>query len=145
MKDISIPAACKWIGAAVLAQWLAVPSMVRTLLLFMAADYATGLIAAIVRREVSSHVAWKGLAKKTCSLILLAVAHVAEKSAGLDVHAEQVLAIAFLVGEFISIIENAHRVGVPIPAPVVAALLAAKRLQPSATAEQLKALEEGQK
>lgn len=145
MKEsaVSVPAVAKWLGAIAVAQWLQIPGVVRALLFFMTADYVTGLAAAYVRRELSSAIGWRGLVKKTLVLILLLVAHVGEQSAGLNIHVEQIGAVGYIVSEFISIVENVARAGVPIPAQIVEALLAAKKLSKPATPEQLKALEDG--
>lgn len=141
MKELSLPAALKWLGAAIVAQWVQIPGPLQTLLVFMAADYATGLIVACQRKELSSSRGWYGLMKKLATLIFVGVAHRLEPM-GLHVHAEQIVIYGFIFTELISIVENVDRAGVPIPAPLVSALLAAKKLHRTATPEQMKALEQ---
>src|SRR4051812_14427200 len=135
MKTLSIPAALKWIGAGIAAQWVQLPGPLQTLLVFMAADYASGLLVAWQKKELSSDRGRRGLIKKVQVLILIGVAHWLEPLGLQHIHAEQIVIYGFLVTELISIVENAHRGGVPIPAPLVAALLAAKKLQKTATPE----------
>lgn len=105
------------------------------LLLLIAADYATGVIAsAIEAREgkgpgLSSAVGMKGLAKKVFILVMVAVAYRADVALG-DVIDLSVLGIPFDPGptilrdataffycanELLSLIENGGRIGVPFP------------------------------
>ena len=135
--SFNLPAACKWLAALVVAEWFHIPGTMRALVLFMLADYVTGVGTAIVRHELSSHVAWRGLIRKTMVLALLLLIKLAEKAAGLDLNIEQAGAIGYLVTEVISIVENLARAGVPVPSNVVAALLAAKQLNKTATQGQI--------
>jgi toxin secretion/phage lysis holin len=137
---VSIPAAGKWVAALVVAQWMQIPSAMRVLLVFMAADYVTGLAAAYVRREVASAAAWRGLVRKTLVIVLLVVLWVGDRVSGLDLRLAQAGAIGYIVGEFISIVENVAAAGVPVPAQVVSALLAVKKIQRPATDEEIAAL-----
>lgn len=145
MKEsaISIPAAGKWITAFAIAQWLRIPALVQVLLMFMAADYLTGLAAAYVRRELSSSAATRGLVRKALVVLLLVVLRIGGRVSGLELHLDQVGAIGYIVSEFISIVENVAKAGVPVPAQVVSALLAAKKLQRPATQAEIDALASG--
>lgn len=135
-----MPAAVKWLVALIAAEWLQVPGVMRALIVCMAADYVTGVGAAVVRRELSSHVAWRGLVRKTLVLVLLVLVRYAERSVGLDLNIEHVCAVGYLVTEFISIVENMARAGVPIPGNLVTVLLAAKKLHSKATPDQIEEL-----
>jgi len=135
--SFSLPAVCKWLAALVVAEWFHIPGAMRALVFFMLADYVTGVGAAIVRHELSSDVAWRGLIRKTMVLALLLLIRLAENAAGLSLNIEQAGAIGYLITEVISIVENLARAGVPVPASAVAALLAAKQLNKAATAEQI--------
>ena len=86
------------------------------LIIFMAVDYITGVMCAIVDRKLSSAVGFRGLAKKVLILMLVGVGHM------LDVHVignGSVLRTAviffYLSNEGISMIENACRLGLPVP------------------------------
>ena len=137
---LNIPAACKWLAAILIAEWLHVPGVMRALVFFMAVDYITGVGAAIVRREISSHIAWRGLVRKTLILVLLLAIRLGERAAGLGFNIEQVGSMGYLVTEVISIVENLAQAGVPIPANVVAALLAAKQINRPATQDEIEQL-----
>jgi len=127
----STPALLKWGGALVAAQWLAVPIVVRALVMLMALDYASGLAAGFIRAELTSSKGLRGLVKKSMVLILLAALHVAESALGLKlgIEIESIVACAYCINEIVSLIENCARAGVPIPSALVAALLKAKDLR----------------
>lgn len=98
-----------------------VDGLLIALIAFMAIDYLTGLIVGVVRKNLSSAVGFVGLAKKVLILLLVIVANL------LDVHvlqggsAARGLVIAFyLANEGLSIVENAGKLGVPIPQKLVA-------------------------
>lgn len=85
-------------------------------LAFMILDYITGVIVAIVRKELSSEIGFKGLAKKFLILIFIALAHI------LDVNVlntypvlQSAVMMFFIANEGISLVENAAKLGLPIP------------------------------
>ena len=134
-------AAVRWVSAFAVTEWVRVPGAMQVLLIFMAFDYVTGIMSAVVCREVSSSKAWRGLVRKGLILMLLTAAIIGQRMAGIDLHVEQAGAVGFTVSEFISIIENCAKAGVPIPAALVSALVAAKKLRRAATPEEIKDLE----
>jgi toxin secretion/phage lysis holin len=142
MTRISTPAVLKWSAAVIAAEWLRMPGVVKALIYFIAVDYATGVLAAVIRRELASYIAWRGLLRKTLVLLMLLAAHVGEAVAGTQLNIDHILAVAYVVTEVISIIENCARAGVPIPSQIVVMLLAAKKLHHEATPEQLRELEQ---
>ncbi|HXJ38747.1 MAG TPA: phage holin family protein [Bryobacteraceae bacterium] len=134
------------------AQLMKIPHVVVVLLVFTVIDYATGLLVAWQRKSWSSDVGRKGLIKKASTFILILTLGalqqmlVAMKVPGfeesLGVFAKldvvNVLSFLYILNEVISIIENCAGVGVPIPARIVQALVAAKKYQMrSATAAEL--------
>jgi len=87
----------------------------QTLLIFVAIDYVTGVIAAGKEGKLSSHVGLKGIAKKVMTFFVVAVAHQVDLLLG-DGHVFRDAAVTFYIAnEAISILENAGRIGVPIP------------------------------
>ena len=86
------------------------------LVLFMAVDYATGVMCAVVDKKLSSAVGFKGLFKKVLILLLVGIGHM------LDTHVlggGAVLRTAvicfYMANEGVSLLENAARLGLPIP------------------------------
>ena len=85
------------------------------LLVFVVADYITGMMAAGVEGQLSSEVGLKGIAKKVSIFILVAAAHLVDTAIG-DAHVFRDATIFFyLANELLSIIENAGRIGLPVP------------------------------
>lgn len=89
--------------------------MLYALLAFMAIDYISGVIIAIIRKELSSEVGFKGIAKKIFMLMLVAVGHILDAYVigDGDVFRNGVTGF-YIANEGISILENA---GVLIPLP----------------------------
>lgn len=83
------------------------------LLAFITLDYITGVMAGIVTKQLSSEIGFKGLFKKICILILVAVAHLIGSYLGFDVRTWVIG--YYIANEGISIMENIGRIGVPYP------------------------------
>lgn len=106
-----------------------------TVLVLVGVDYLTGLAAAAVKKELDSKVGWKGILKKACMLLILAVAHILDVYvlgvANLaDGHAAIMTLVEFLYigNEGLSILENAGKLGVTLPKPLYKVLVQLKDL-----------------
>ena len=143
LDNLSLPAVLKWFIAGCAGIWVHdVPATMKTLMMFMCVDYATGLLAAWYQRKLSSRTGLRGLVTKGCILALLLLSHHIEAVIHLELNLETVGAVGYSVNEIISILENFSRAGVPLPSALVQALLAAKNLRPKiATQDELKALD----
>ncbi len=114
-----------WI-AALLGGW---NSALGTLLIFMAADYITGLlVAGVVKKSektasggLDSRIGWKGLCKKGVVLLFVLIAHRLDIVIGTD-YIRNTVIIGFIANELISIVENAGLMGIPLPAPIKKAI-----------------------
>lgn len=96
------------------------------LLLFMAIDYVTGIMRATKDKELSSAIGINGIFKKMMILCIIAVAVGVDNITGTQ-GAIRMLAILFYAGmEGISILENAARLGVPVPDKLKEVLLQLK-------------------
>lgn len=94
-----------------------------TLLFFVAMDYITGVMVAIVRRKLSSQVGFRGIFKKVSIFILVGVAHMCDTQLIGGGSAVRTAVIFFyLFNEGISILENASAIGLPIPQKLKEAL-----------------------
>ena len=88
----------------------------KVLLACTVVDYITGLSAAYVKGEISSAIGFKGIARKVVIFSFVGIAHVIDKYVLGDTAALRTAVCLFYVGnEGISIIENAEKLGVPIP------------------------------
>lgn len=111
----------KWIGAAAALAfgWFSdMPSVVRILLIVMAFDILAGVSESIVKKTLSSAIAFNGVAKKAVILIIVALTYtVTSQIAGVDASAPigQTVAGFYIFVEIVSILEKADNIGVPIP------------------------------
>lgn len=79
-------------------------------------DYISGVVAAAAEKKLSSEVGAKGIAKKVFMLLIVAAANVADINLIGEGHAlKSVTAVFYAANECISLIENAGRLGVPVP------------------------------
>lgn len=86
-----------------------------TLVFFVVADYVTGVVAAGGQGELSSKAGMKGISKKVFIFLLVAVAHHVDQYLGAGSTFRDGTVVFFVANEALSIIENAGRMGVPIP------------------------------
>ncbi len=104
-------------------------SSVVTLLIFMAADYVTGLaVAGIFHRSpksssgaLESRAGWKGLCRKGVTLLIILVSARLDHVLGTSFIRDGTV-IAFIANETVSIIENAGLMGIPVPKAVTRAI-----------------------
>jgi toxin secretion/phage lysis holin len=90
-------------------------SLLSILLTFVVLDYVTGFAAAAKEGKLNSEVGMWGIAKKVGIFAIVAAAHLVDTALG-DAHLFRDAAIFFfLANELLSVIENAGRIGVPIP------------------------------
>lgn len=86
------------------------------LVVFVALDYITGICVAIHEKKLSSNIGAKGIAKKVMIFVLVSVAHIIDKFILQSGDTLRILTTVFyLANEGISILENAGKIGVPLP------------------------------
>ncbi len=90
-------------------------TLIQILLAFVAVDYLTGLMSAAVNGELSSKVGFRGIAKKVFVFILVAVGHLADLALGTNSIIQDAVCYFYMANEFISILENAGKIGLPVP------------------------------
>lgn len=93
--------------------WAQTPPLVQLLLILMCVDMGTGLLAAVVNRELSSSVSFRGVCKK--AIVLLMVGAGAALQQQVQVPVADAIAGFYAAGEVISICENAARADLPVP------------------------------
>jgi toxin secretion/phage lysis holin len=97
--------------------------MLYALLAFMAVDYITGVLVAIAKKKLSSEVGFKGISKKVLILALVGVAHIVDSQLIKTGAALRTATIFFYISnEGISILENAGKLGLPMPKKLVEVL-----------------------
>jgi len=90
-------------------------SLVYAVLVFMAIDYITGVIAAGVTGKLNSNAGLRGIAKKFVMLAICVVAYQVDKIAGSGLIIRNACLYFYASNELLSIVENAGRIGIPVP------------------------------
>lgn len=86
------------------------------LIVFVLTDYVTGFASAIVRKELSSSVGFKGLARKVLIFLIVGIANVLDVYVlGANAVLRTAVILFYMCNEGLSIIENAGEIGLPIP------------------------------
>ena len=86
------------------------------LIAVVAIDYLTGVMCAIVGKKLSSEVGAKGIFKKVLIFALVGVAHMIDSQViGTGSTLRTAVIFFYLSNEGISVVENAARLGVPVP------------------------------
>jgi len=86
------------------------------LVVFVICDYFTGVLVAVVRHELSSAVAFKGVAKKVCIFLLAGIANIIDTQVIQNNSAVRVAVILFYITtEGLSCLKNAVCLGLPVP------------------------------
>ena len=94
----------------------AMDGMFIALIALIVLDYISGVIAAIIEKKLSSAVGARGIAKKLFMLLIVAVANIVDINVIGDGNVLRTVTTAFYIAnECISLIENAGRIGVPVP------------------------------
>lgn len=91
----------------------------KSLIIVIIIDYLTGIASAIYNKKLSSSVGFKGLLKKFCYLLIVALAVVIDNLTGQS-GVIRTLVIYFLVSnDGISIIENMAELGIKLPSKLI--------------------------
>lgn len=86
------------------------------LVAFVATDYITGLMVGIIEKKLSSSVGFKGIFKKVLIFIFVGIGHIVDFYILQNGSAVRTAVIFFyLSNEGLSIIENAAKIGLPVP------------------------------
>lgn len=94
---------------------------VRVLVFLMLVDYVTGIWAGYITKTVNSTRAYKGISKKVFILIIVSCSTVIEQLVP-NVGIRNLVIVFYVATEFLSVIENASKLGLPIPEKLKIAL-----------------------
>ncbi|MDI9481267.1 MAG: phage holin family protein [Bacillota bacterium] len=110
--QIALSAFGGWLGW-VLGGW---DGFLYALVTFVVIDYLTGVMLAILEKRLSSEVGARGNFKKVLIFAMVAVGHIIDAQVITNGSAVRTAVIFFyLSNEGISILENAAKIGLPIP------------------------------
>ena len=86
------------------------------LVAFVVLDYITGLMVAILDKKLSSSIGFKGIFKKVLIFIFVGIGHIIDSYILQNGSAVRTAVIFFyLSNEGLSIVENAAKIGLPVP------------------------------
>ncbi len=86
------------------------------LVAFVVLDYITGLMVAILEKKLSSSIGFKGIFKKVLIFIFVGIGHIIDFYILQNGSAVRTAVIFFyLSNEGLSIVENAAKIGLPVP------------------------------
>lgn len=87
-----------------------------TLIGFVAADYCSGVMNAIVAKNLNSHVAFKGLFRKVLIFLMVGIGNMLDRSllGGTPTFRTAVIGF-YITNEGLSLLENAAKLGLPVP------------------------------
>jgi len=86
------------------------------LVVFVVADYITGVMCAVADRKLSSEVGFKGICRKVLIFILVGIANILDVQViGTGSVLRTAVIFFYLSNEGVSLLENAGHLGLPIP------------------------------
>lgn len=86
------------------------------LVTFVAVDYITGLMSAVLEKKLSSEIGFRGIFKKILIFVLVGIGNIIDVHLVKNGSAVRTAVIFFYISnEGISIMENSAKVGLPIP------------------------------
>lgn len=89
--------------------------LVQILVLFIAIDYALGVIVAFSFGKLNSKIGFRRIAKKVAILVLVAVAYSLDKIMGDGTFMRDAVIFFYLANELISILETVAKTDLPVP------------------------------
>lgn len=89
----------------------------------MGLDYLTGVIGGLIQKNLNSHTSFVGILRKATIIIVLIVAVLLDRLLNGGTWVFRTLVCYFYIGnEAISLLENAAKIGIPIPQKLLNAL-----------------------
>ncbi|NLE27220.1 MAG: phage holin family protein [Clostridiaceae bacterium] len=119
MKEIWnwIQLALSAVGGAIGWFFGGLDGLIYALLVFVIADYITGVMCAIADKKLSSEVGFKGICKKVLIFVMVGIGHIMDTYLiGNGGVLRTAIIFFYCSNEGISMLENAGHLGLPIPA-----------------------------
>ena len=86
------------------------------LIIFVVTDYFTGILAAGIRKELSSEVGFKGICRKVLIFLLVGIANILDVQViGTGSVLRTAVIFFYISNEGVSLLENATHLGLPVP------------------------------
>lgn len=91
----------------------------KSLLIIMVIDYLTGVSSAIYNKKLSSKIGFKGIIKKFCYLLVVALSVVIDNLTGQNGIIRSLVIYCFIANDGISIIENMGELDIKLPQKLI--------------------------
>ena len=91
----------------------------QSLIIVMIIDYVTGVSSAIYNKELSSKIGFKGIIKKFCYLLIIALSVVIDNLTGQSGVIRTLVIYFFVANDGISIIENMAELDIKLPKKLI--------------------------
>ena len=95
---------------------------IQSLLIVIVIDYLTGIASALYNKELSSKIGFKGIIKKFCYLLVVALSVVIDNLLGQSGLIRSLVIYFFVANDGLSIIENMAEMNVKLPQKLIDAL-----------------------
>ena len=98
------------------------------LILFIVLDYISGIFRSIVEQKLSSQIGYKGILRKIFILVIISVSYLIDEYIIMAETKSMTLIVTmfYISNEGISILENANKIGIPIPNKLKQVLLSVR-------------------
>lgn len=94
----------------------------QSLLIVIVIDYLTGIASAIYNKELSSKIGFKGIIKKLCYLLVVALSVIIDNLLGQSGLIRSLVIYFFVANDGLSIIENMAEMNIKLPQKLIDAL-----------------------
>lgn len=91
----------------------------QSLLIVIVIDYLTGIASAIYNKELSSKIGFKGIIKKLCYLLVVALSVIIDNLLGQSGLIRSLVIYFFVANDGLSIIENMAEMNVKLPQKLI--------------------------
>lgn len=87
----------------------------KSLVIVIVIDYATGILSAIYNKQINSKVGFKGILKKFSYLLIIALSVIIDNILGQSGTIRTLVIYFFVANDGISILENVAEMNIPLP------------------------------
>lgn len=94
----------------------------QSLIIVMVIDYLTGIASAVYNKELSSKIGFKGIIKKFCYLLVVALSVVIDNLTGQSGIIRNLVIYFFVANDGLSIIENMAEMNIKLPKKLIDSL-----------------------
>lgn len=104
-----------FLGGILAYLWGPFDALLLSLVVMVVLDYLSGVIKAIVNKQLSSEVGWKGLLKKLMLFLLIGLGCVIDRLLDCNGAIRAALCFFYIANEALSVLENFGAMGLPLP------------------------------